>query len=516
MKTLRINESKKKSQINEDIYGQFAEHLGRCIYEGIYVGEDSEIPNKNGMRTDVVEALKEMGVPVLRWPGGCFADEYHWMEGVGPKAERTPMVNSLWGGLIENNHFGTHEFFELCEQLGCKTYINGNMGSGTVQEMQDWVQYMTDTSTSPMAELRRKNGREEPWRVNYFGIGNEMWGCGGNMLPEHYASEFRRYNNFVKDYDWMNFTSDTKIKRIASGPNRDDYKWTDTVMEGITRTDAGRSEFGDFASFLGGVPSGLALHYYAIPGDFTCRGDSVDFDEEEYYATVSKAAWMEELIVKHGAIMDKYDPEKNIGLMVDEWGTWYDALEGTNPLFLYQQSTIRDALVASLTFNIFNKHSDRVHMANIAQMVNVLQAMVLTEGDQMIKTPTFHAFKMFKGHHNATLIESALEGIKQISDEDEDHFVNEIFESVSQAEDGSYTVSLTNVALEDSQSLEIAFEAFKPESVEATILTGTVDAHNTFDEPEVVKTVEFTDFEITEKGLKLTMPATSVVCLIVK
>nr|MDT0252758.1 alpha-L-arabinofuranosidase C-terminal domain-containing protein [Endozoicomonas sp.] len=500
MKTLSIKESKKKGQINEEIYGQFAEHLGRCIYEGVYVGEDSDIPNKNGMRTDVVEALNDMGVPILRWPGGCFADEYHWRDGIGAKSDRKPMVNSLWGGVIENNHFGTHEFFELCDQLGCKTYINGNMGSGTVQEMMEWVEYMTCHVDTPAALERKENGRDAPWKVDYFGVGNEMWGCGGQMNPEHYASEYRRYSMFVKNYDWLNFESDTAIKRIASGPNGEDYDWTEKVMEGITRTHTGRDEFEVKQKYDGSKPAGLALHYYTIPGDYINRGNAVDFDEEEYFKTMHKAAFMETLIEKHSVIMDQYDPEKNIGLMVDEWGTWFDAMEGTNPLFLYQQSTMRDALVAGLTLNIFNKHSDRVHMANIAQMINVLQAMILTEGDQMIKTPTFHAFKMYRGHHNATLLESSLAGIREIGGNDE-FKVKELFESVSQADDGSYTITLNNVSLAESHELSIAFEDFKPGSVDACILAGELNAHNTFDAPEVVSTAEFKDFSITEKGL---------------
>ena len=365
MAKLTVNPEKKMSKINREIYGHFSEHLGRCIYEGIYVGEDSPIENENGMRKDVVEALKEIRIPVLRWPGGCFADEYHWRDGIGPKEERKKIVNTNWGGVVEDNSFGTHEFFELCRQLGCKTYINGNLGSGTVQEMSEWIEYMTFKGVSPMAELRAKNGHEEPWHVDYFGVGNENWGCGGNMNPEYYANEYRRYQTFVRDYK-----SGSPIQKICGGANVDDYEWTEKVLETCFRL---------APKELHGFMDGLSLHYYVHPEGWEIKGSSTDFDEEVWYKTLKKALYMEELIEKHGEIMDKYDPEKRIGMIVDEWGDWFTCEPGTNPGFLYQQNTMRDALVAGVTLNIFNKHSDRVKMANLAQIVNVLQAVILTE-----------------------------------------------------------------------------------------------------------------------------------------
>ena len=395
MAKLTINPEKKISRINREVYGHFSEHLGRCIYEGIYVGKDSPIKNENGMRTDVIEALKEIRVPVLRWPGGCFADEYHWRDGIGPKEERKKIVNTHWGGVVEDNSFGTHEFFELCRQLGCKAYVNGNLGSGTVQEMSEWVEYMTFEGVSPMAELRAKNGQEKPWQLEYFGVGNESWGCGGNMNPEFYANEYRRYQTFVRDYK-----KDHHIEKICCGANVDDYEWTEKVMETcFRRTPEGFHGFMD----------GLSLHYYVHPEGFEIKGSATDFDEEVWYKTLNKALYMEELIVKHGAVMDKYDPEKKVGMIVDEWGTWFTVEPGTNPGFLYQQNTMRDALVAGITLNIFNKHSDRVKMANIAQMVNVLQAVLLTEGEKMIKTPAYHVFNMCKYHQGADLVESHIE-----------------------------------------------------------------------------------------------------------
>ena len=366
MRKIIVNTMDKRSRINRNIYGNFSEHLGRCIYNGLFVGEGSPIPNVNGMRTDVVEALKNIRLPVLRWPGGCFADEYHWKDGIGPRKGRKRMVNTHWGGVIEDNSFGTHEFLEFCRQVGCEPYINGNLGSGTVQEMSEWVEYMTFGGESPMARLREENGRKEPWRIKYFGVGNESWGCGGNMQAEYYAHEYRRYQTYCRDY------GDNKLYRIACGPYTDDYAWTEKIMPMVK----------DFAD-------AITMHYYAVPkGKWDQKGPATGFTREAYYATLQAAAYMDELVTKHGHIMDKYDPQHKVGLIVDEWGTWYDVEPGTNPGFLYQQNTMRDAMAAALTLNIFNSHSDRVVMANIAQLVNVLQAVILTEGDKMVLTPT--------------------------------------------------------------------------------------------------------------------------------
>ncbi len=500
MAKLYINEKKKKGYINPEIYGHFSEHLGRCIYEGLFVGEDSHIPNKNGMRTDVVEALKELQIPVLRWPGGCFADEYHWMDGIGPKEARKKMVNTNWGGVVEDNSFGTHEFFELCEQLGCKTYINGNVGSGTVQEMSEWVEYMTFDGVSPMAELRRKNGREEPWKVDYFGIGNENWGCGGNMTPEYYANLYRRYQTFVRHYDKA-----APIKKICGGPNVDDDNWTKKVLKTcFAKPNPGGKKFSGFMD-------GLSLHYYVHPGGWEHKGSATKFDEETWYKTMYKALYIEELINLHGAIMDHYDPDKKIGLIVDEWGDWFDVEPGTNPGFLYQQNTMRDALVAAVSLNIFNRHCDRVKMACIAQMVNVLQSVILTEDERMLLTPTYHVFHMYRGHQGAELVESSLsvEGIVGV----EDYEVPALQESVSVQEDGSVLVTLANLSTGEAYPVELMLTEKKPETVKAAILTGEMHAYNTFEEPDQVKEEAFKDVTLTERGVSFTIPACSVVSL---
>lgn len=499
MARLVINTKKKVSKINKEIYGHFSEHLGRCIYEGIYVGEDSPIENVNGMRCDVVEALKEMKVPVLRWPGGCFADEYHWKDGIGPKETRKKMINTHWGGVVEDNSFGTHEFFELCEQLGCETYINGNLGSGTVQEMSEWVEYMTFEGVSPMAELRAKNGHEKPWKVDFFGVGNESWGCGGNMNPDFYANEYRRYQTFIRDYK-----TGEHIEKICCGANVDDYEWTKEVLDTCFRHSL---------PFQHGFMDGLSLHYYVHPEGWNVKGSATDFDETVWYKTLNKALYMEELIQRHGAIMDTYDPEKKIGMIVDEWGTWYTCEPGTNPGFLYQQNTMRDALVAGITLNIFNKHSDRVKMANLAQMVNVLQSVLLTEGEKMVKTPTYHIFNMYKHHQDAELLDSHME-TKTIGTGEWN--VPNLTESVSVAEDGTLHITLTNLSLEEDYEIDTTILDKAVSQVRGEIVTGEMHAKNTFEEPETVTVETFDKAELTEGGLKFTIPKCSVVHLEVR
>mgnify|MGYP002511899374 CR=1 FL=1 len=502
MAKLVINDAKKQGKIAPEIYGQFSEHLGRGIYEGIFVTEDSGIPNVNGMRKDVVDALKELEVPVLRWPGGCFADEYHWQDGIGPKENRKRMVNTNWGNVVEDNSFGTHEFMELCRQLGCKTYVNGNLGSGTVQEMAEWVEYMTFEGVSPMASLRKQNGHEAPWKVDYFGVGNENWGCGGNMTPEHYANEYRRYQTFVKNLD----EKKDPIEKVCCGANVDDYYWTKDVMKTcfahVEKKKHGNMDF-------------LSLHYYVHPEGWEVKGSATDFDEEIWYKTLYKALFMEVLIDRHGTIMDRFDPKKHIGMSVDEWGTWFTCEPGTNPGFLYQQNTVRDALVAGITLNIFNKHCDRVKMACIAQTVNVLQAMLLTEGEKMIKTPTYYVFHMYRHHQGAELVSSELTGVDEIGMGE--WMVPQISESVSE-KDGIITITLNNLSATDSHELDVRFTGDRVyEVVEANAVAhADIHAYNTFDEPWNVKEEAFEGYTLSGDRMKVVLPACSVVEIRVK
>ncbi len=483
---LVIHADKGKETINRNIYGHFSEHLGRCIYGGFWVGEDSPIPNTRGIRNDVVEALRRIKIPVLRWPGGCFADEYHWKDGIGPRKKRPTMVNTHWGQVTENNHFGTHEFLDLCEQLGCEPYICGNVGSGTVKEMQQWVEYITFDGKSPMAELRRKNGREQPWKVKYWGVGNENWGCGGRMRPEFYADLYRRYTTYLRNL------SGNQLFRIACGPTRDDYHWTEVLMR-----EAGR--------FM----NGLAPHYYCRFGK--TKRPATQIDEEDWFLQLERALFIDELITKHSAIMDKYDPKRRVAMIVDEWGAWHAVEPGTNPRFLYQQNTLRDALVAGLTLNTFNNHCDRVKMANIAQTVNVLQAMILTKGEKMTVTPTYHVFEMYKVHHDATLLPVELQCEDyRFSDEK----IPALNVSASRDKSGRIHISICNLDPGKPARVRCELLAVKAKKVSGRVLTAkNMNAHNTFDNPEAIGPVAFNDFKLKGNVLTTTLPAKSVVVL---
>ena len=483
-----INADVKKGKINKNIYGQFSEHLGRCIYEGLWVGVDSPIPNTNGIRNDVVQALKELKIPVLRWPGGCFADEYHWKDGIGDPESRPKMINTHWGGVVENNHFGTHEFFELCQQLETEPYICGNVGSGTVQEMSEWVEYMTFDGVSPMAELRAANGHEKPWALKYFGVGNENWGCGGNMRAEYYSDQYRRYSTYSRNY------KGNKLFKIAGGANSNDYNWTEVLMR-------------ESARFM----DGLSLHYYTVPLSWEDKGSATAFDETLWFKTMEKILYMEELVDKHSTVMDKYDPDKRVGLIVDEWGTWFNAEPGTNPGFLYQQNTLRDALVAGVGLNIFNNHCDRVQMANIAQMVNVLQSMILTEGDKIVLTPTYHIFKMYKVHQDADLLATSLQCEDYVYG---DTSVPQLNVSASSDDKGNLHISICN--LDPSETIEISSElrGANYAKVSGTILSaGKMNAYNDFKVPNNVAPAEFRDVTFENNKLSIVMPPMSVIVL---
>jgi alpha-N-arabinofuranosidase len=489
--TLLVRADQAGPVINKNIYGQFAEHLGRLIYEGLWVGEGSTIPNTRGLRNDVVAALKELHVPVLRWPGGCFADEYHWRDGIGPRDKRPRRPNASWGG-VDTNAFGTHEFLDLCEMLGAEAYINGNVGSGTPQEMMEWIEYMTSDSDSTLAQLRRQNGREKPWKVPYFAVGNETWGCGGEMRPEYYADEYRRYATFIKNY------SGNRIQKLAVGSHDDYYEWTEVLMKQAAR-----------------YMNGLSLHYYTLPtSDWSRKGSAIQFGEKEWHATLARTLRMEEFIEKHSAIMDKYDSQKRVALMVDEWGTWYDREPGRDMGALYQQNTLRDAVVAGINLNIFNRHADRVQMANIAQMVNVLQAMILTDKEKMVLTPTYYVFNMYKVHQGATLIPVDLTAPEYKLDQAS---VPALSASASRDKEGRLHLSIVN--LDPNRASEISatvagFSSSTIKSVTGEVLTASqMNAMNTFENPNAIKPTSFSGYKLQGSQLNLTIPAKSVVVL---
>ena len=481
---MTIDKSNRISKINKEIYGHFSEHLGRCIYGGIYVGEDSPIPNVRGIRTDVVEAFKAIKVPVVRWPGGCFADTYHWMDGIGPKESRKKIVNTNWGGVTEDNSFGTHEFLDFCEQVGCEAYVSVNVGSGTVQEAHDWVEYMTSSNDSPMTELRKKNGRQEPWKVKFIGIGNENWGCGGSMTKEYYSDVYRQFQQFI---GWG-------PQKIACGPSSNDSDWTDTMMKKCHP----------------GMMQGLSLHHYTIPtNNWQHKGSSVDFDENEYYDTIAHTWFMERILRDQKAVMQRYDDNKRIGLCVDEWGIWTDVMEGTNPGFLYQQNSMRDAILAAINLNLFNLNSDRVKMANIAQMVNVLQAIVLTEGEKMVLTPTYHVFDMFKEHMEATLVYSNIEN-KQLR---ENEYLPAVSQSVSVDDEGKMRITISNTSLDEDFDIDCVIPRSEYKTAAAKVLTAKYNECNTFENPNAVAPKSCDCVKLDGEKLSFKLPKCSVVAI---
>ena len=483
-----------KDTISRFIYGQFAEHLGRCIYGGIWVGEDSPIPNTRGIRNDVVAALKKLNVAAIRWPGGCFADEYHWRDGIGPRADRPKLVNTNWGGVTEDNSFGTHEFMDLCEQLGCEPVICGNIGSGTVKEMADWVQYLTSDGDNPMTELRKKNGREKPWKVKFWCVGNEVWGCGGMMTAEFYANELGRYSWFLKNY------GGNTLYKISSGGLQEDYGWTDTIMKKWKSAD------GWLQGFLGGY----SLHYYTVP-DWNKKGSATEFTEKDWFATLKATLKMEELVTRHSAVMDTYDPEKRIGLIVDEWGNWFDVEPGTNPGFLYQQNTLRDALVAAVNLNIFHEHCDRVKMTNIAQMVNVLQSMVLTKDNAIVLTPTYYLFKMYSVHQGATLLPMEVRSESYTNGTDA---IPVLSASASKDKAGKIHISIANLHAAKAQDLKCELKGTAGSKVSGEIITAaTMNAWNDFGRPEGVNVQPFKGAQLKDGMLTLSLPPRSVVTL---
>jgi alpha-N-arabinofuranosidase len=479
--------------INKHIYGHFAEHLGRCIYGGFYVGENnSSIPHVKGVRKDVIEALKKLKVPNLRWPGGCFADTYQWKDGVGLKENRPKMVNIWWGGVTEDNSFGTHDFLDMCELIGAEPYLAGNVGSGTVRDLADWVQYVNFDGVSPMSDWRKKNGREKPWKVAMWGVGNEAWGCGGNMKPEYYANIYRQYATFMTDW-----TNSSKLFRVASGANVADYNWTEVLMRDIPHN----------------MLEGVALHHYSFV-EWREKGSATDFTEEQYFKTMKTAWRMEELVTRHSTIMDKYDPAKKVALVVDEWGGWYNVEPGTNPGFLYQQNTMRDAMIAGVTLNIFNNHADRVRVANLAQTINVLQSVILTSEEKMILTPTYHVMEMYNVHQDAKLLPVNVQSGEYI-------FENEKLQAVSASasldSNGMTHISLVNIDAKKTQEVSLEFFGSKYKTVTGRIITsGVLQNRNTFEDPGKIQPAAFKDAQLNGSLLNVKIPPFSVVVLELK
>ena len=469
-----VDGSRPGPNIDRHLFGQFAEHLGKGIYEGVWVGPDSPIPNTRGIRTDVVAALKAIKVPNVRWPGGCFADEYHWRNGIGPTSARPVTLNPNWGGVTEPNTFGTHEFLDFVDQIGAEAYLSVNVGSGTPAEAADWLEYLTTAQPTALAKQRAANGRQAPYKIAILGIGNENWDCGGNMSADYYLSQLRLYSRFVRNFNPAQQETDRMLK-IAVGPGGGDPRfaeWTETIMKSWK----GRQWSWDHMD-------GLSLHNYTVVR-FPASYKSVGFGEQEYAEILQATLEMDRLVTQHAAIMDKYDPEKKVALVVDEWGAWYAQLPGTTPGFLAQQNSVRDAIIVALNINIFARHADRVRMANIAQMANVLQAMVLTDGPKMVLTPTYHAFRMYVPFQDATFVPVAFDGGRYTHGSISLPRVDAI---AARDASGTLWLSFTNVDPARPADIAATLTGITPRSASGETLTGSaVDSVNTFEAPTTV------------------------------
>ena len=489
---LTLNTASAKTKIERNIYGHFSEHLGRCIYDGFWVSDTMNVPKKDRIRLDIVDALKKIQIPNLRWPGGCFADEYHWRDGIGPRNQRPKMLNTNWGGVVEDNSFGTHEFLELCSLLGCEPYISANVGSGSVEEMNKWVEYLNFDGESPMANERKQNGHPKPFNVHFWGIGNEAWGCGGEMTAEFYADQFRRYGSYAKNYP------NARLRKVASGANSGDYHWTETLMKNVPLN----------------MMWGVGVHYYTVPtGNWGKKGSATKFDEKEYFSTMKNCLRMEEFVTKHSAIMDKYDSAKRVALAVDEWGIWTDVEPGTNPAFLYQQSSLRDALVAATTLNIFNNHADRVRLANLAQTVNVLQSLILTKGPSMLLTPTYYVFDLYKVHQDAKLIPIQFNSPDYASGNDKIPALN-----ISASKDslGVVHISLVNLDPTKNISIQTSIDGTWKTVTGKALTSANLTDINTFEQPKKVGETDFKGAKLSGNKLSVELPAKSIVVLELK
>jgi alpha-N-arabinofuranosidase len=476
--------------IDRHIFGQFAEHLGRGVYEGIWVGRDSKLPNTRGIRNDVVAALKDLHVPVVRWPGGCFADEYHWRKGIGKPDERPVTLNPNWGGVIESNAFGTDEFMDFAQQIGADPYLSINLGSGTPEEASEWLEYMTAPKETTLSKERVRNGHAAPYSIPYLGVGNESWGCGGSMSADHYVEELKRYSRYAR-----NFNTAHPMQRIAVGSDGMDASYTEAVMKAWQH------------KVWSWDIEGISLHAYTV-GKWPPSYRATSFNENEYASFLKETLRMEDQIRISSAIMDKYDPAKKISLVIDEWGSWLLPTPGSTPEFLEQQNSQRDALIAALNFNMFARHAERVRMANIAQMINVLQAMILTDRDRILLTPTYHVFRMYVPFQDAILLPVNMDaGIYE-----QDGIVLPRLDAVAaRTKDGKLWLAVTNIDARRHAVVQIIAAGSKSVAGE-TLSAPRFDSVNTFADPRNVYPRQLSATSVAGK-LLIDLPAHSVTVL---
>ncbi|MDR3702576.1 MAG: alpha-L-arabinofuranosidase C-terminal domain-containing protein [Candidatus Sulfopaludibacter sp.] len=468
--------------VRPQFHSHFAEHLGSCVYGGLWVGRNSPIPNIDGYRKDAVTYLKELGIPVLRWPGGCFADDYHWRDGIGPYGKRPKRVNLHWGGYVEDNSFGIHEFMGLCKLIGAEPYIAGNVGSGSPDELRNWVEYCNHPGGSTLSDERIANGAREPFNIRYWGVGNENWGCGGPMTPEHYGEMYRIFTNYMRTF------GGTQLFLVACGPNGNDMRWSRNLLSTIG---AGR------------LPNGWSTHFYE-GGDLA----PTKFTTDAMYKQFRVFPNVEQCIVAQRALLDSYDPRRRCGVILDEWGVWdqmVPAEERSNGR-LWQQSTMRSAVGAGLGLNIFNRLADKLYMANIAQMVNVLQSILLTdgpEGKNTVRTSTYYAFQLFKAHRSNMAV--------KVETESSDPLSLSMSASKSASE---LVVSFVNPSATADLEVDCTVRGFPARSGTARILhSADLNACNTFENPDALAPKAH-NVAVEGGRVRLEAPALSVITAI--
>ena len=499
--------------IAPQIYGHFVENLGGVVYDGIWVGEDSSVPNIGGLRKALVEALRRISPPVIRWPGGCFADSYDWRDGIGPRARR-PRRTNFWAGAAEwgknarhtgpqsydPNQFGTIEFARFCKLTGAQPYFAANLRGSTAQDFDRWVEYCNSPAGSTtLAEQRAADGERDPLKVRYWGVGNEAWGCGGNFTPEDYATEYLRYTAWVPGYD-------VPLAFVGSGPNGNDLDWTRGFFTKVAEKGG-----------LGGM-WGWSMHHYAWNASggrtndwLAGKGDALRFDAAQYYEILREANQMDSFITSQWGVMGERDRQHHVKLVVDEWGAWY--APGTEPFaeaLLGQQSTLRDAVLAGLTLDTFNHHADKVGMAAVAQLVNCLQSLFFAHEDKFCVTPTYHVFDMYAAHQNAQSLRTlaAAPAISYPRGEGTGSLPG--LSCSASLHDKTMTLTVTNPSLDQTREVEIRLRGASIASAKAVVLAAAdAHAHNTFENP---RAVEPREESLTASGAALTrrFPAASV------
>ena len=474
--------------IRPALYSQFAEHIGGVIYDGIWVGPESKVANIDGIRKALVEHVRQIGPIVVRWPGGCFADKYHWRDGIGPRSKR-PRRFGRWREETETNQFGTHEFIRFCRLCGAEPYLAANVGTGSPEEFQQWVEYCNaPAGSTSLADERATNGDREAFGVRYWGVGNESWGCGGKFTPDDYCREYRRFTDWLPQYS-------VPLYLIAAGPNGNDLDWT-------------RRFFAKWADGQRAPIQGWAPHYYC-----GTTGHALNFNRDQWYEQLAKANRMETLIKDQWGVLGEFDPKHKVKLVVDEWGSWHPEGTEINKRHLFEQmSTLRDALVAALTLDTFNRHADKVDMANVAQLVNNLHSLFLADGDKFVATPNFHVYAMYRPHQGANGVRIEVQA-PEVSFQagGREQRIFRLAGSASRTGQKVATVTLVHSHATEPAEIVIRLRGGIANQVHRTVLTDQqLNAHNTFEKPGALVPRSTAEPTLSGQELRCTLAPASI------